>query len=329
MDHVSYYDVLEIKPTADADTIKKAYRKLARKYHPDVSKELNSDVRFKEIGEAYRVLKKPESWCEYDALRNAPPGYAGNFRTAPGGTRSNRHSSSESPFEGFDSSDFNDFIREHFSDQVGPRGNGGASGRAFSIDGQDQHATLSITLENAFNGSSMPLSLSVPSQQSDGTITPTSKTLQVKIPAGVVSGQRIRLRGQGSPDIGTGAVGDLYIELTVLEHAFFKLDGRDVSITMSVMPWEAALGAIINVPTLAGSVKLSVPAGTSGNRTLRLKGRGMPGKPVGDQYVRVRIDVPAVSNDSQKAMYESMRELWPEDPRANWGVQLNDTNTNG
>lgn len=325
MDHVSYYDVLEVEPTADADTIKKAYRKLARKYHPDVSKELNSDVRFKEIGEAYRVLKKPESRREYDALRNAPPGYAGNFRTAPGGTRSTKYGSSENPFEGFDSSDFNDFIREHFSDQVGPRGNAKASGR----DGQDQHATLSITLENAFNGSSMPLSLSVPTQQSDGTITPTWKTLQVKIPAGVVSGQRIRLRGQGSPGIGTGATADLYIELTVLEHAFFKLDGKDVSITLPVMPWEAALGAVINVPTLAGIVKLTVPAGTSGNRTLRLKGRGMPGKPVGDQYVRVSINVPAVSNDAQKAMYESMRELWPEDLRANWGVQLNDTNTNG
>ena len=319
MDHVSYYEVLGLKPAADAGAIKKAYRKLARKYHPDVSKEPDSEARFKEIGEAYRILKNPDTRREYDELRQAPPGYTGNYRTSPGGASSNRHGSSENPFGGSGSEDFSEFFREYFSNQAGPAGHGGSSGQAFSMRGQDLHASLSITLENAFTGTTMPLGLSVPTQHSDGTVATSSKTLQVKIPAGIVSGQRIRLRGQGSPGIGTGTMGDLYIELTVLEHAFFKLDAKDVSITLPVMPWEAALGASVAVPTLAGEVKLSVPAGTSGGRKLRLKGRGMPGKPAGDQYVKVRIDVPAASNDSQKALYESMRELWPEDPRANWG----------
>ena len=319
MDHVSYYDVLGLKPAADAGTIKKAYRKLARKYHPDVSKEANSETRFKEIGEAYRVLKNPETRREYDELRRAPPGYTGNYRTSPGGAGGHTGASSGDPFSGTDQPDLSDFFREYFSNQTGSANRGSSSGQAYSMRGQDLHATLSITLEHAFTGCSMPLSLSVPAQQSDGTISSSAKTLQVKIPAGIVSGQRIRLRGQGSPGIGTGAVGDLYIELTVLEHEFFKLDGKHVSITMPVMPWEAALGASVAVPTLAGEVRLSVPAGSSGGRRLRLKGRGMPGKPAGDQFIVVRIDVPAVSNDAQKALYESMKALWPEDPRANWG----------
>ena len=319
MEHTSYYEVLGLKPAADADTIKKAYRKLARKYHPDVSKESDSEARFKEIGEAYRVLKNPETRREYDELRHAPPGYTGNNRTSPSGAGGNTRASSGGPFGGTDPSDISDFFRDYFSEQASSTKHGSSSGQAFSVHGQDLHATLSITLANAFTGSTMPLSLSVLTQHSDGTISPETKTLQVKIPAGVVSGQRIRLRGQGNPGTGTGSAGDLYIELTVLEHALFKLDGKDVSITLPLMPWEAALGASITVPTLAGEVTLSVPPGSSGGRKLRLKGRGMPGKPAGDQYVIVRINVPAVSNDSQKELYESMKVLWPEDPRANWG----------
>ena len=319
MDHVSYYEVLGLKPAADADAIKKAYRKLARKYHPDVSKEADSEARFKEIGEAYRVLKNPDTRREYDELRQAPPGYTGNYRTSPGGAGAKRYGTSENPFGESGSSDFSDFFREYFSNQAGTSEYGRQPGYANSMHGQDLHATLSITLENAFAGTTIPLGVSVPTQQVDGTVTQNSKTLQVKIPAGVVSGQRIRLRGQGSPGVETGTVGDLYIELTVLEHDLFKIDGKDVSITLPVMPWEAALGASIAVPTLAGEVKLTVPEGTSSGRRLRLKGRGMPGKPAGDQYIMIRIEVPSVSNDSQKALYESMRDLWPEDPRANWG----------
>ena len=320
MDHVSYYEVLGLKPAADADAIKKAYRKLARKYHPDVSKESDSEERFKEIGEAYRVLKNPDTRREYDELRQAPPGYTGNFRTSSRGAASNPYRSSEQPFGESGASDFSDFFREYFSDQAGPTSHSGAGGQAFSMHGQDLHATLSISLIDAFTGSTLPLSLSVSTQQTDGSVVPGVKTLQVKIPAGVVSGQRIRLRGQGSAGIGTGTEGDLYIELTVLTDDFFRLEGKDVFITLPIMPWEAALGATIAVPTLAGEVKLNVPAGTSGGRKLRLKKRGMPGTPAGDQYVMVRIDVPVVTEDSQKAMYESMKELWPEDPRANWGI---------
>ena len=319
MDHVSYYDLLGVSPDDKADTIKKAYRKLARKYHPDVSKESDSEARFKEIGEAYRVLKNPDTRREYDQLRQAPPGYTGSYRTAHRGSSSTRRGASENPFAGSASADFSDFFREYFVNEAGAQGHGGPAGNGFTHPGQDLHASLSITLESAFTGSTMPLSLSVPTQNSNGTLTHTTKTLQVKIPAGVVSGQRIRLRGQGSPGIGAGAVGDLYIELSVLEHAFFKLDGKDVYITLPIVPWEAALGTHIFVPTLAGQVKLSVPAGTRGGQTLRLKGQGMPGMPAGDQYVRVRIDVPVVSNDAQTALYESMKELWPEDPRAHWG----------
>jgi len=338
MDFIDYYDVMGLKPSASDDEIKRTYRKLARKYHPDVSKEDDAETKFKELGEAYSVLKDKDKRAEYDELRTYAGSRPGDFSPPPGWQPG--RASGEQPGatdwrqqHGSSSADFSEFFREIFGDRSAAgsqqRNGGGAAhgpydGRSggarpdtFSVRGEDVETALSISLQDAFAGTSLPLSLSVPTWQADGSVRVDEKVLNVRIPKGVRSGQRIRLRGQGGPGIGEGDAGDLYIELTILPDKQFQLDGRDVTLVLPIMPWEAALGAEVMVPTLGGDVKLRIPERSRGGRKLRLAGRGLPGSPAGHQYVVLRVDFPLPETEEQQALYREMSRLWAhDDPRA-------------
>lgn len=329
MEFIDYYKLMGVEADASSDDIKRAYRKLARKYHPDVSKEEDAEGLFKSVGEAYSVLRDKDKRAEYDQLRahagsgqadfSPPPGWQPGYQTGGSGWQQSN---------GTSDADLSEFFREMFGDRAasagrargGPsRGGRGASAGSgsFSMRGENVDSTLTISLEDAFEGTSLPLSLRVPAWRADGTMSVDEKTLQVRIPKGVKSGQRIRLRGQGGPGIGEGDAGDLYIELTIAPHKRFQLEGRDVTFVLSVMPWEAVLGAQLMVPTLGGNVKLRIPEGSNSGRRLRLQGRGLAGKPPGDQYVVLRVDTPMPENDEQRALYREMSKLWSDaDPRA-------------
>ena len=333
MEFVDYYAIMGLEPAASAEEIKRTYRKLARRYHPDVSDADDAEERFKALGEAYAVLKDPERRERYDALRESRargerPG-AGGFRPPPGGAAGAGPGNWQGgAWQGDDAADFSDFFRDIFGEAAarrgrghgeGPAGGARADGGGFRLRGEDVHSRLVISLQDAHDGARLPLSLRAPVRRDDGTLEVEERTLQVRIPVGVTDGQRIRLRGQGGPGIGEGEAGDLYIEIALAEDPRFELDGRDVTLVLPVSPWEAALGATIPVPTLGGEVRLNVPPRSSGGRRLRLKGRGLAGEPPGDQFVVLRVELPQPESDAQKALYEEMARLWPEHaPRAGW-----------
>ncbi|NND90085.1 MAG: DnaJ domain-containing protein [Granulosicoccus sp.] len=318
MEFVDYYKIMGLEDDASADEIKRAYRKLARKYHPDVSKEADSEVRFKQLGEAYKVLKDPETRREYDELKRyqSTGGGGAGFRPPPDWQY--RESINPDDFEAYGAADFSDFFEQvfgsRFRHQAGPH-----TEQHFDARGQDIHTSLSVSLGDAFNGASMDLSLKTPVVHPDGSIRNEQKRLVVKVPAGVRDGQKIRLRGQGGPGVGKGEPGDLYIEIQIREDERFHLDGRDVTVTLPVTPWEAALGASVEVPTLSGPVKMTIPPNARQGQRLRLKGRGLPGKVPGDQYVSLSVVVPEAVNEEQKQAYRSMSKLWSLDPRASHG----------
>lgn len=310
MQYRDYYQILDVPRGASQDDIKRAYRRLARKYHPDVSKEKDAEKRFKEIGEAYEVLKDPDKRARYDRL--GANYRAGEEFTPPTGSDPNQFR-----YAAGDAQGFSDFFSSLFG---GEFGGGGYSGRGprggFNMQGQDRHARISLTLEEAYAGSQRTLQLSTPQVAPDGRVTVTPRSLQVKIPAGVLPGQQIRLSGQGESGIGGGAAGDLYLEVDVLPHALYRLEDRDVYLDLPIAPWEAALGASVPVPTLGGTVQLKIPAGTQGGAKLRLKGRGLGGNTPGDQYVVLKIVIPPAHGEHARRLYEQMARELPFDPRA-------------
>jgi len=324
MDFKDYYATLGVSREASADEIKRAYRKLARKYHPDVSKESDAEARFKELGEAYEVLKDPEKRTAYDQLgANWKAGQ--EFRPPPGaGARGFRYSSGGSPGGGPGGGEqfgeFSDFFETLFGrgGQAGDMGGGGPRGaqgfhfrQAGPSRGEDQQARVQISLEDAFRGASRTLELRAP----DGG----RRSIRVAIPRGVTEGQRIRLAGQGLPGFNGGPAGDLFLEVTFEPHPLFEAEGRNLLLTLPVTPWEAALGATLGVPTLGGRVDLKIPAGSQSGRRLRLKGRGLPGSPVGDQIVTLRIDTPPADSPEARGVYEEMRSKLPFNPRKDMG----------
>jgi curved DNA-binding protein len=323
MEYRDYYKVLGLERAASADAIKTAYRRLARKYHPDVSKEKNAEERFKEVQEAYEVLKDPEKRAAYDQLGSEwksgqqfrpPPDWGSGFEFSgappPGGRRqrSYRAAAGEGSAE-----DFSDFFSSLFGGES-PFAGAAAGARA----ARDHHARVDISLEEAFQGTTRTLELRRPAVASDGSVTLETHTVRVSIPAGVSEGQLIRLQGQGAPGAGGGAPGDLYLEAHILPHALFQLDGRDVTLTYPVAPWEAALGASVNVPTLGGAVAMQIPANSQSGQKLRLRGRGLPGASPGDQYVQLRVVLPSASSPEARALYEQMRAQLNFDPRADF-----------
>lgn len=302
-----YYQIMGLARDAGAEDIKRAYRKLARKYHPDVSKEKNAEERFKEIGEAYEVLKDPEKRAAYDQLGSnwaagedftPPPGWGAGPR--PGGS---------AHFGGADQ--FSDFFETLFGFQR-RAGTAGAARR-----GQDQQVTVELTLEEAFSGTTRMLDLTSPEYGSDGAARSKRRSLQVKIPAGVRPGQQVRLAGQGAP--GAGQNGDLYLHIEIAPHRWFQLEDRDVYLTLPITPWEAALGTRLVAPTLAGKVDLRIPPQAQSGQKLRLRGRGFPGDPPGDQYVVLQMVNPPVT-ESNRAAYEALAQALPFNPRAALGV---------
>jgi len=322
MDFKDYYQILGVAEDATAAEIKSAYRKLARKYHPDVSKEDDAENRFKEVSEAYEVLKDSQKRAEYDELRRygAKSGYS-DFEPPPGWQSSAEFSGGG--FTGADGQAFSDFFESIFG---GGRGNfrqsaGAGAGRGgFAMRGEDVHHRLPIFLEEAFNGCEKSISMRVPEAGSNGQVVNRQRTLKVKVPAGVKDGQNIRLRGQGSPGMGSGPAGDLFLEIQIAPHPHFRLEGKDIYLNLPVSPSEAALGARVGVPTLAGEVTLTIPAGTRQGKKLRLKGKGLPGKPAGDQYVIVEIAMPPEQTEKSRELFQALAEELPFNPREHLGV---------
>jgi len=316
MDYKDYYQIMGVERSASQDEIKRAYRKLARKYHPDVSKEANAEVRFKEVGEAYEVLKDPEKRAAYDQLGanwkagqefRPPPDWDAGFEYSGGG------------FTGGDASDFSDFFESLFGRGFGGARAGGHPG-GMHAHGNDHHAKVLIDLEDAYRGATRSITLQSPEVDNQGHVVTKQRTLNVKIPKGIKQGQRIRLSGQGSPGMGQGQAGDLYLEIEFNPHSMYKVDGHDVYLDLPVAPWEAALGATIKVPTPVGPVDLKIPAGTSNGRKLRLKARGIPGKTPGDLYVVPQITLPPADTDEAKALYQKMQQELAFNPRHKLGV---------
>src|SRR6056297_3208105 len=306
MEFKDYYKIMGVTPEAGADEIKRAYRKLARKYHPDVSDDPNAEDRFKEVGEAYEVLKDPAKREEYDQLRKG--GWRGGqeFRPPPGWD--SRGDGAGFDFSGFgDAGGFSDFFETLF-------GGGGRQRRAHK--GADVRARVEIDLETAWAGGTRRISLERPERGADGAVQRKVRSMDVKIPPGMTEGRQIRLAGKGDPGPGGAPAGDLYLEIHITPHRLFEVDGRDVHLTLPIAPWEAARGAKVSVPTLAGQVEMNIPAGATSGQRLRLKGRGLPGKPPGDQYALLKIVAPKPADETQRKLYEQQRDTFDFDPRS-------------
>lgn len=316
MDFKDYYNIMGLERDSSQDEIKRAYRKLARKYHPDVSKETNAEALFKELGEAYAVLKDPEKRAAYDELGanwkagqdfQPPPNWDAGYEFTGGG------------FSGGDSSVHSDFFESLF-------GQGFGSAQAdrrqtgFHARGEDHHAKVLIDLEEAYRGATRDITLRSPQLDSGGHVTTKQRTLNVKIPKGVKQGQRIRLTGQGSPGLGKGQAGDLYLEIEFKPHKLFRIEGHDLFLDLPISPWEAALGATVKAPTPEGPVDLKIPQGTTAGRKLRLRKRGIPGTSPGDLYANLTITLPAADSDAAKELYRKMEKELAYNPRSELGV---------
>ncbi len=317
MEFKDYYQLLGLARDASADDVKKAYRKLARKYHPDVSKEAQAEARFKEIGEAYEVLKDPEKRAAYDRLGanwragqdfQPPPDWAAGFES-PGRGFGGRGAGQE---------DYSDFFETLFRRGFAEAGAGRAGPHGgFQAHGEDHHARIQIDLEDAYHGARRSLSLRLPQVDEQGRVTTREHTIEFTVPKGVRAGQHIRLAGQGGPAIGQGKAGDLYLEVAFRPHPRYRVDHRDVYLDLPVAPWEAALGAQIEVPTPAGSVELTIPAGSAAGRKLRLRGRGIPGATPGDFYFVLQIALPPADSEAARAVYAGMQSHFKDfRPRA-------------
>ncbi len=318
MEFKDYYEIMGVKRDATQDEIKRAYRKLARKYHPDVSKEANAEERFKEVGEAYEVLKDPEKRAAYDQLGanwkagqdfNPPPNWDQGFEFHGGG------------FTGADAAGFSDFFEELFGRAAYSQAGGQQTGyREYNMRGEDTHAKVFIDLEDAYKGASKTLTLKHSEMGPDGRPHLKERTLNVHIPKGVRQGQHLRLAGQGGAGMGKGQSGDLYLEIEFNPHPFYRVEGKDVYLDLPVAPWEAALGAKVKVPTPTGPVDMKIPPESQAGKKMRLKGRGIPGKSPGDLYVVLQIALPPANTEKAKQAYKDFAEAVPFNPRAKLGV---------
>jgi curved DNA-binding protein len=327
MDYKDYYQIMGVARDASQDDIKRAYRKLARKYHPDVSKEAGAEEKFKELQEANEVLKDPEKRAAYDQL-GARWKQGQEFRPPPDWGKDFEHSGNftQAGDAGGGAADFSDFFASLFGARStfgGPHTGGGRAHGGFAANGQDHFAKIDIALEDAYSGSSHTIELKSPELQADGHVIVKPRTLRVNIPAGVVEGQQIRLAGQGSTGVEGGHAGDLYLEVAFKSHPLYHVQGRDLTLTLPIAPWEAALGASVPVPTLGGQVDMRIPASAKAGQKLRLKGRGLPAAgsaTAGDQFIVLKIVLPPGDSARAKEIYEQMKNDLSFDPRAELGA---------
>lgn len=312
MEFKDYYQILGVEKTTPADEIKKAYRKLARKYHPDVSKEPDAEKRMKEVNEAYAVLSDTEKRAAYDQLGSRwqtgqdfqpPPGWDAGFEFSGDGG------------DGAQAADFSDFFASLFGRAGRHRDTG-----AYQMRGGDHHAKILIDLPDAYHGAARTITLRAAKLDASGRVVTEERTLNVQIPKGVKEGQHIRLAGQGRPGMGGGPAGDLYLEVHFSPDPRYRVEGRDVYETVPVAPWEATLGATIEVPTPSGNVQVKVPAGSQAGRKLRLKGRGIPGNPPGDLYLVLEVVLPPADTDKARQIYQIMARDLAFNPRQILGV---------
>lgn len=303
MEYKDYYKVMGLEKTASQEDIKRTYRKLARKYHPDVSKEDNAESKFKELGEAYEVLKDPEKRRKYDEFGQ----YWKEPERASGGQQQQYHYADEAG-----AADFEEFINSIFRQRQQQE-------HHRHERGQDVHAMLSISLEDSFSGAEKILQLQVPVVDKHGYASYQTRAIKVKIPKGIEDKQQIRLKGQGDKGHGQHA-GDLYIEISIAPHPMFQLVKKDVYLELPISPWEATLGATVTVPTLAGPVKLKIPKLSQSGKQMRLKGRGLPGSVPGDQILKLQIVIPHTENETMTRLYEEMSRSVNFNPREKLGV---------
>jgi curved DNA-binding protein len=335
MEFKDYYAKLGVERTATQDEIKRAYRKLARKYHPDVSKEPDAEARFKEVAEAHEALIDAERRAAYDdiAQRHASgqpfeptPGWDSGYEYSgpgPGGT-AGRHPRANGGGAGDagDAGDFSDFFeslfgRGGFDGSEGLHRRSAGSRQSGPFPGRDHYAKVAIDLLDAYQGAKRMISLHMPVVDAAGHTTLQERQLEVNIPKGVRQGQHLRLSGQGSAGQGGAQSGDLYLEIQILPHRLFRLDGSDISFDLPVAPWEAALGGTVTAPTPDGRVQLSVPPGSSQGRKLRLKGKGMPGKVPGDLYAVLTIALPPSASEADQAAWQGLARAFADyNPRA-------------
>lgn len=314
MEFKDYYKILGVERDASQDEVKRAYRKLARKYHPDINKEADAETKFKEVGEAYEVLGDVEKRAAYDQVGSGyTPGQ--DFRPPP-----NWDSGFEFSGRGSDGADhdFSDFFDSLFGGMRG-RQSGFSTRTQFRARGEDHHARVIIDLRDALEGATRALTLRVPHVDETGHVSVKERTLNVKIPKGVIDGQQIRLKGQGTPGIGGGTAGDLYLTIELAPDRIYRVDGHDIYLDLPVAPWEAALGATVRTPTPGGPVNLKIPPGSAQGRKLRVKGRGIPSDPPGDFYAVVRIALPPADTEEAKDVYRDMERRLKFDPRATLG----------
>ncbi|QWD26123.1 DnaJ domain-containing protein [Polynucleobacter paneuropaeus] len=316
-----YYETLGVARGATEAEIKTAYRKLARKYHPDVNKEKDAEDRFKEIGEAYSVLKDTEKRAAYDQMGSnwrqgqdfsPPPNWNTGFEFA------------DDPNAGFggyggsydgDQSEFFESLFGRGRNRQGGRSSNARQGMHFK--GQDHHAKILIDLADAYNGAKRTISLHMPTQDPEGHVMTQERKLDVNIPKGIKAGQNLRLSGQGGPGMGDGGAGDLYLEIDFHPSPLYKVDGKDIYLDLPMAPWEAALGTSLNIPTPAGStLELTIPPNTKSGRKMRLKGKGIPSKEPGDFYVVPNIVLPEAQSAAQKAAYQELEKAFDFKPRS-------------
>ncbi len=323
MEFRDYYETLGVARDATQDDIKRAYRKLARKYHPDVSKEKDADEQFKALGEAYEVLKDPEKRAAYDQLGanwqggqefNAPPDWDAGFEFSGGGF-------TQGGFTQGDGQAFSDFFETLFGQSGHASGGRYRAGAQYQRpQGGDHHAKIMVELEDSLNGATRAITLHVPQVDAKGHVGTRERVLNVKIPKGIAPGQSIRLAGQGDPGLGGGPAGDLYLEVEFKPHPTYRLEGSDIYLELPLAPWEAALGASVKVPTPSGVVDMKIPAGSAEGKKLRLKNRGLPAKQAGDLYVVLKIVWPRADNPAAEKLYREMERELAFNPRAKLGV---------
>ena len=315
MDFKDYYALLGVARDADADEIKRAYRKLARKYHPDVSQEPDAEARFKEVAEAYEVLKDPEKRAAYDSAGRRWQERGPAAEPPPDWNTGYEFQGADFAGDDLDHSDF-------FEALFGRHARAARQAhRERAARGEDHHARIAISLEDAFHGATRTLGLRMPVLDADGQVRLQERQVEVRIPPGIRAGQHLRLAGQGGPGHAGAPAGDLFLEVELLPHPLYRVDGRDLSLELPLAPWEAALGAQVQVPTPGGTFEVSVPRGSQAGRKLRLRGKGLPGDPPGDFYAVLSIVLPAPDTPAAEAAYRALAAGAPGfNPRANLGV---------